>query len=69
MLSKFIAEVKPCLKSVVVVNGKGGGLKRCAVCAPEHVEGRLRNQFAGRRCKWGESLAVAPDAAADGGNM
>lgn len=37
------------------------GLECCAVWAPEHVEDRLRDHFAGRRCKWIESL-VAPDA-------
>ena len=47
------------------------GLERCAVWAPEHVEDRLRDHFAGRRNKWVESLAMPPDAepgaAADGG--
>ncbi|MFO0812133.1 MAG: hypothetical protein U0796_02880 [Gemmatales bacterium] len=38
------------------------GLERCAVWAPEHVEDRLRDHFAGRPCKWVESLAMAPDA-------
>jgi hypothetical protein len=38
------------------------GLERCAVWAPEHVEDRLRDHFAGRPCKWVESLAIAPDA-------
>lgn len=38
------------------------GLECCAVWAPEHVEDRLRDHVAGRRCKWGESLAVAPDS-------
>ena len=38
------------------------GLERCAVWAPEHVEDRLQDHFAGRPCKWVESLAMAPDA-------
>lgn len=42
------------------------GLECCAVWAPEHVEDRLRDHFAGRRCKWIEPMV---DAAADGGGM
>ncbi len=49
------------------------GLERCAVWAPEHVEDRLRDHFAGRSNKWVDSLVMAPDAepgaAADGGGM
>lgn len=40
------------------------GLECCAVWAPEQVEDRLRDHFAGRPCKWIESL-VAPDAEPD----
>jgi hypothetical protein len=37
-------------------------LERCAVWAPEHVEDRLRDHFAGHRNKWVESLAMTPQA-------
>ena len=41
------------------------GLERSAVWAPEHVEDRLRDHFAGRPCEWVQPLAadaVTPDS-------
>lgn len=34
------------------------GLERAAVWAPEHVEERLRDHYAGRVCKWVEALRI-----------
>ncbi len=34
------------------------GLERCAVWDPQHVEDRLRDHYAGRTCRWVESLRI-----------
>jgi hypothetical protein len=52
----LLGDIRPATRAECV------GLECCAVWAPEHVEDRLRDHFAGRPCKWIESMASPPDA-------